>query len=205
MTVRAHTLGAGTALLATAALVAGCGGGSSRPGVASVAHDNGTGSSAAQSADTPAGSGESLAVRPLGRVSYSSLVKYSECMRAHGVRDFPDPSPGGGLELHGGTGSDLNPSSAAFQSAQTACRSLSPKGRGGARISPQDRAKLLAFSACMRSHGVPNFPDPQFGTGGEVRITGQGNFKPSSPVFGTAQNACRSDLPGGGEPVAATP
>jgi hypothetical protein len=200
MTVRAGKLGAGTALLATAALVAGCGGGSSSPGVASVTHHTGTGSSAAQSADTPGGSGEGFAVRPLGHVSYSSLVKYSECMRAHGVRDFPDPSPGGGLELRGGPGSDLNPSSAAFQSAQTACRSLSPKGSAGATISPQDRAKLLGFSACMRAHGVPNFPDPQFGSGGAVRLTGQGNLKPSSPVFQAAQNACRSDLPGGGQP-----
>ncbi len=30
---------------------------------------------------------------------------------------------------------------------------------------------LLAFSRCMRSHGVPNFPDPQHFAGGNAKLT----------------------------------
>src|SRR5262245_5447560 len=30
---------------------------------------------------------------------------------------------------------------------------------------------LLAFSQCMRSHGLPNFPDPQRFPGGNVKLT----------------------------------
>ena len=30
---------------------------------------------------------------------------------------------------------------------------------------------LLAFSQCMRSNGVPNFPDPQRFAGGNVKLT----------------------------------
>jgi hypothetical protein len=46
----------------------------------------------------------------------------------------------------------------------------------------------------MRSHGVPNFPDPQF-SGGGVRIGGTG-LDPNSPQFTAAQKACQSKLPG---------
>ncbi len=62
----------------------------------------------------------------------------------------------------------------------------------------QARRYALAFSACMRSHGEPDFPDPQFGSGGSVRLkidAGSG-IDPSSPQFQAAQNACQSDLPG---------
>jgi hypothetical protein len=52
---------------------------------------------------------------------------------------------------------------------------------------------LLAFSACMRKNGVPNFPDPQ--------RTGSGTslpFDPDAPGFENAQRTCRRLLPNGG-------
>jgi hypothetical protein len=42
-------------------------------------------------------------------------------MRAHGVPDFPDPSPGGGLSISLNAGGDLNPNSPAFQAAAKLC------------------------------------------------------------------------------------
>jgi hypothetical protein len=66
----------------------------------------------------------------------SSLLKFSTCMRAHGVPTFPDPttSPGGGvgLSLHATPGSGLDPNSPVFQDAQRACQSLMPGGGPGA-------------------------------------------------------------------------
>jgi hypothetical protein len=48
----------------------------------------------------------------------------------------------------------------------------------------------------MRSHGLPNFPDPQFSSGGmSIRIRGNA-IDPNSPIFKSAQAACAKDLPG---------
>jgi hypothetical protein len=54
----------------------------------------------------------------------------------------------------------------------------------------------------MRSHGVPNFPDPTFPHGGGVGIQLNGNgIDPNSPAFQAAQKACGSIF--GGAPVVA--
>jgi hypothetical protein len=52
--------------------------------------------------------------------SQAQLVKFSQCMRANGVPDFPDPS-NGGLSFNRAGGGDLNPSNPAFQNASTLC------------------------------------------------------------------------------------
>ena len=86
-----------------------------------------------------------------------------------------------------------------FQSAQRTCRHLLPGG--GKPGSPAQQAKMqaqaLRFSACMRSHGVTGFPDPDFSGGGVgIRIRGGSGIDPNSPVFRAAQRACASVLPG---------
>jgi hypothetical protein len=60
-------------------------------------------------------------------------------------------------------------------------------------------SQALAFSRCMRAHGVPNFPDP-VSSGGGIRISIGTNsgLSPSSPAFQSAQTACKHLLPGGG-------
>ncbi|MGH9125374.1 MAG: hypothetical protein ACRDZ8_11715 [Acidimicrobiales bacterium] len=60
----------------------------------------------------------------------AQLLKFSKCMRAHGISDFPDPS-NGGLALKGGPGSDLNPNDPGFQNAQKACQADAPGVLGG--------------------------------------------------------------------------
>jgi hypothetical protein len=60
----------------------------------------------------------------------------------------------------------------------------------------------LKYSECMRSSGVPNFPDPNAG-GGFVFQTGSG-IDPSSPTFQAAQATCSKLLPGGGPPAPGT-
>ena len=52
---------------------------------------------------------------------------------------------------------------------------------------------LLAFSECMRSNGVPNFPDPQRFVGGNVKLTLH-QLAPSQ----AALNACSHLLPTNG-------
>lgn len=62
------------------------------------------------------------------------MLAFAQCMRAHGIKDFPDPNFSGGhgsLQLKGGPGSDLNPTSPSFQRAQNACKGDLPGGKGG--------------------------------------------------------------------------
>jgi hypothetical protein len=48
----------------------------------------------------------------------------------------------------------------------------------------------------MRSHGVPNFPDPS--SGGGIQINSSSGINPFSPAFKAAQSQCAKLMPGGG-------
>jgi hypothetical protein len=89
----------------------------------------------------------------------SAELRVSECMRSHGVPNFPDPSSGGGGFNLNGTG--ISPKSPALRSAQQTCFRLL---RGGSPFSQQKTAQAMAqalrVSECMRRHGVSGFPDP---------------------------------------------
>src|SRR5579859_551842 len=51
---------------------------------------------------------------------HETMVRFSRCMRASGIPDFPDPTASGlVMSIHPGT--DLDPSSPAFQSAAKDC------------------------------------------------------------------------------------
>jgi hypothetical protein len=54
--------------------------------------------------------------------------------------------------------------------------------------------KAVAFAQCMRSHGIPDFPEPVVQDGGVV-IHG-GGFGPSLPQNKSARQACNLFLPG---------
>lgn len=56
-------------------------------------------------------------------------LKYSQCMREHGVPKFPDPQPDGGLLVRAGNGVD--PNSPTFKAADKACKQLLPNVDGG--------------------------------------------------------------------------
>lgn len=58
--------------------------------------------------------------KPLPKPDPAKLEKFSQCMRANGIPDFPDPS-GGGLKIHSSPGSDLNPNNPTFQHASKLC------------------------------------------------------------------------------------
>jgi len=187
-------------LAAASLLVAGCSGSSSSSGVAHL------GSNTSSSADP--GGGSSSPERESSASAQQKMIAFSQCMRSHGVPEFPEPSEGRLLvhsSDHNGRVTGVNPRSAQFQAAIKACAKLAPKG--GKPPSPAVQAKLqekaLQFSQCMRTHGVPSFPDPEFSRGGGgvgIRIgSGKGGpsrIDPSSPHFQAAQKACQSIMPG---------
>ncbi len=155
------------------------------------------------------GSATSTTAKAASDDQFSNMLAFSACMRSHGVKDFPDPTKsadGGGIRIQsgkGGGGSDLDPNSAVFQAAQRACQSLLPKGGpNGTKVDP---TKIEPWAACIRSHGVPNFPDPTTNNGAlSLNLTGTG-IQPDSSQFQNAMKACRPLNPGGGMMVQAGP
>ena len=196
---KAAVQGSGAACLAAAlivltVLVTGCGGDSPTGGVASLGSHSRTPTTSATAAGPSGGSGRSSSPE-------SQAVAYSACVRAHGVPNFPDPkitTHANGVSVAIG----INPSISGnphFKSAQQACSKLlpggGPGGEGNRQITPPEQSQYLKAAACVRSHGVPNFPDPTF-SGGGVHVSHQG-LNESSPAFKTAVHDCESLIPGG--------
>jgi hypothetical protein len=170
-----RTLAAAGALVTAAIALAGCGG-SSGTSTTSSAAAGGSGSYASQTADS------------------NKLAAFSQCMRAHGLSDFPDPV-NGHLNLTVRKGSDLDPSSSQFQSALGACKSLEPAGfAGSGSPSTGQQNRVLEFVNCLHKHGETGVPDPS--SSGAVLMSG-GSVDPNSPTFQAAMQACRSLLPAG--------
>jgi len=130
----------------------------------------------------------------------SQGLRFSACMRSHGVTDFPDPSPGGGIHISAGSG--INPFSPAFKAARNACLSLMPGPPANQHPTPLQIATTRQISQCMRAHGVTGFPDPTFTPPsspagfsivedrGGVILAVPTTINPGSPVFRKAAGAC---------------
>jgi hypothetical protein len=88
-------------------------------------------------------------------------VTFSECMREHGVREFPDPDASGELTIDGVlNGSSLDPDAPAWKTAIAACKDLQPSGFTGRKRSAGQQELALEFAQCIRDNGVKDFPDP---------------------------------------------
>jgi hypothetical protein len=61
----------------------------------------------------------------------------------------------------------------------------------------QNVAQALRYAHCMRSHGVPNFPDPN--SNGAFHFSIKSGINTQSATFLAAQRACQSILPGIGQ------
>ena len=183
---RARLVLAVAGLLAAALVVAACGGSPTPSNGVVTLESPGIAASPGASAG-PQGSD----------TADQQLVAYAQCMRDHGVANFPDPRSGesyGSLLREAG----FDKSSATAHAAAQACQSLLPTqpSDAGQPMSPQDQAKWLQFSACMRSHGVPNWPDPDFSNGGpkpNFNLDAAGISE--SPTVDAALAACQPLLP----------
>jgi hypothetical protein len=74
----------------------------------------------------------------------------------------------------------------------------SSAGSGGSPSAGGSASSLSAvgYSACMRSHGVPNYPDPD--SSGQLPKGDAQQFGVSTSQYQAAQQACRHLLPTGG-------
>ena len=139
------------ALAALSLLAAGCGGGSSTPGVAT----NST------TTTSPSAGGGTQA---------TGLLAYASCMRSHGVPNFPDPAGDEGIPKSAVISALKEVSNSQFEAAGNACKRLLPaggslSGRDSQTVTVQQQRYYLKAAACMRSHGITNFPDPSFSRG----------------------------------------
>jgi hypothetical protein len=171
------------ALVGLAFTAAACSSGSSSPGVASVGSTTTT--TTASAGASPAGN---------SGTSTAGALKFAQCMRSRGISQFPDPNTQGGFDAVAG----VNPNSSQYLAAQKTCQPLVGSGLPPAKQA-QMQAKLLKFAQCMRTHGVPNYPDPIFSNGGVSQAIGkESGLSPNSPTFQAAQKACQSVHSGSG-------
>jgi hypothetical protein len=201
---RARLLTLGT--LVGGVLAAGCGASSHSAATATIAGAGTHGSSAATHSN--ATSSSSTVPGDYG----SGALAFARCMRANGVPNFPDPSPGGGALFNA---AGINPSAPAAREATAKCQPLLPRKdfhAGGplpapgqsTHPSPQTIVKLLEIADCMRQHGVPEFPDPRssvppspFGSGTGVITDYDGaillfpsTLDTQAPAYKRAAGAC---------------
>jgi hypothetical protein len=144
--------------------------------------------------------------------TYVQELALAQCMRSHGVPNFPDPNASGGYALtsngsiEGAGRSSIDIDSSQAQAAYGDCRHLLPGAPSISQLEQmaqqeqrrQEQAlpMLLKYSQCMRSHGVPNFPD--LGQGNQSPASGnRAAINPNSPQFQAASTACQHLLPPG--------
>jgi hypothetical protein len=109
------------------------------------------------SPNSPSGSSSG---QPIGARTQHDEVRFSSCMRSHGVSSFPDPDSSGQIPQDKVTPLASSPQ---FRVAQGACQHLLPNTSAPRDTHAEVQAALrgmVRFAACMRSHGVQNWPDP---------------------------------------------
>jgi hypothetical protein len=137
-----------------------------------------------------------------GAGSFKSVAadayKQSACMRRHGVPNFPDPKvvSNAHQQMIGIHVTPAMTSSPSFKSAQKACAYLMPQSGGNNTVGPsaaQQRAHtegILAFAACMRTHGFKSFPDPDNQGNLTPAMLQRANIDLQQPAVKPAADAC---------------
>jgi hypothetical protein len=166
------------ALLGAGLLATACGPGLSSQAVANLGKTTTTGPSVAPKPSVAGPAGHALA--------------FVKCMRSHGDATIPDPVVSG----HN-VNISVDPNAPHFTRAYDACRHLLPnKGVPRNTITPAEQADYLKAAACMRAHGVHNFPDPVF-KAGSVGFQSRATIDTSSPLYTNALGICQKLIPKG--------
>jgi hypothetical protein len=104
------------------------------------------------------------------------LQEYTQCMRDHGIPGFQQPKLVNGKIQGGGAPGDLDKDTVG--AAEKACKPIAdrlPDSMWGSQNNGQDPTaaeldKLRQWAACLRQHGLPDWPDPdsrgRFAVGG---------------------------------------
>jgi hypothetical protein len=171
---------------------------------------------AAACSGSPSSTGPGGSPNAGGSASSPSAIAYSHCMRSHGVPNFPDPASNG--QVPKTSAQLLGVGSSQLRAAQTACQHLYPNNGGSGGVltknslgqceetgnCPQALVQaamtaLRTYARCMRSHGVPTWPDPTLDSEGRpgfnlLQVQG---FDPNSPQTSNIVQECYHVMPGG--------
>jgi hypothetical protein len=171
------------ALLAPIAVLTACTGGSSG---AHVAQLSATATNLSSSSGSPAAPAQG-----------TGALAFARCMRTHGLPNWPDPESNGVFDK-----SKLQ--QAGYSVAQTRaaedgpCKNILPTQAPTASqtITAQQQQDYLNAVACMRSHGITDFPDPTF-SGGHVTLVPPPGIDTNGTEFTAAQHICQQLIPAG--------
>ncbi len=179
---------AGYAVLAAAAAIglAACGGGSTNsPHVASLGKNSSSSNSSRGSTTTAPKAGNPTQL----------MDEWAACMRSNGDPNQTDPT----IDAYGvinitmrdvseAVASDAHGSSGPCSQYELAAENAL---RGGQQYQPPDQNQMVQYTDCMRTHGVPNYPDP--GANGKTDFNGTG-VDPNSPFVETANKICGKQI-----------
>jgi hypothetical protein len=140
---------------------------------------------AACSGGSPSSAGSGGLPRAAASSSAPSAVGYSRCMRSRGVPNFPDPDSSGAVPKV--SPQQLGVSSSQLHAARNACAYLLQPTQAQAQ---QVLSGMWDFARCMRSHGVPNWPDPTMDSNGQSVFDLHSRVAPDSPQIEAKSDQC---------------
>lgn len=123
------------------------------------------------------------------------MLELTQCMRSHGVPNFPEPITPGSRPPLGKSflGNGPNPaSSPTYQAASRACRKYAVASPVTPRVAAEVEVGQLRYARCMRAHGVIGFPDPSPDRGFSIPPS----IDQNSLSYRAAEHACRRFFPG---------
>ena len=129
-----------------------------------------------------------------GPAAFQKALAYAQCS-VPTAPSWPDPdSQGNFISAKANRADFLAPAS-----VNNVCEHLLPNdGRTNAAQHQQIMSSGLKYSACMRSHGIPNFPDPGTNGGFNLGVIKGLGIDTSAPQFQSAQQTCMPILNTGG-------
>jgi hypothetical protein len=123
----------------------------------------------------------------------NDAIRFTDCMRAHGIAGFPDPptqnSPSSGRTWKNAFANQ----SPGFMSAADACRHFMPGGGAQSQSAAYSQAQIkamLAFARCIRAHGLVDFPDPTSSAGITHEMIAAAGINLHQPAVTQAADAC---------------
>jgi hypothetical protein len=145
---------------------------------------------------TRPGAGGSGQARSVQQQSQAVWLRFARCARSHGAPDFPDPNVNSqgqaSFPAQGQVKQEIN-------QVQGACGTILRQLPAAARNSSVTAAQLRqmkAFARCLRSHGMPTWPDPK--PDGTFPIVGTPlGSGGKTPAFISAAQACGNIYSGG--------
>ncbi|MET7394272.1 hypothetical protein ABZS66_12340 [Dactylosporangium sp. NPDC005572] len=117
-----------------------------------------TGTNSAPSTGAATGSSSAAVAGDFQTQAMAAGREFSQCARQHNLPNFPDPVWQGGLSWPNVSKADLDVAGAACQDI---LRRLASIPQQVETPSAETLGHMRQFAACMREHGVADWPDPK--------------------------------------------